>query len=386
MSPSWGIDSAPSSPNSTLPTAMSCLDSTQPDDTSAQVPAWLRGSTVFSRSSPPTGDLSRERGSPGAGPGRKALEPTLSEQMMAPPAGFDRRPPPPPVPGLRGCLPLAFAPMTPVRPEGPPRAQHSCSRGCPRSYGGLVPPADRRKVTPDGRSLALSPPWTPAASVAASLLVALVAALVWHTRWPNPADAELMRLQEAARVRGDGIATAIAYAVGPLVVLAVLGERRAGLAGQAVGRGGARPRRRPRYSRHRADAQTGGPPPATRRRRGAAVPVGPCRRRDRGGRDRCAGGQGHAGTTADKGARRLAGGLARGRHRRGASGADRPLHDRRRWRRRPRARRDWMGGAGDYRGVPARPAHGGSIASSGTTLHLPAGQDERLPRDSPGAN
>jgi membrane-associated phospholipid phosphatase len=141
---------------------------------------------------------------------------------MAPPAGFDRRPPPPPVPGLRGCLPLAFAPMTPVRPEGPPRAQHSCRRGCPRSYGGLVPPADRRKVTPDGRSLALSPPWTPAASVAASLLVALVAALVWHTRWPDPADAELMRLQEAARVRGDGIATAIAYAVGPLVVLAGL--------------------------------------------------------------------------------------------------------------------------------------------------------------------
>ena len=86
----------------------------------------------------------------------------------------------------------------------------------------MVPPADRRKVTPDGRSLALSPPWTPAASVAASLLVALVAALVWHTRWPNPADAEMMRLQEAARVRGDGIATAIAYAVGPLVVLVVL--------------------------------------------------------------------------------------------------------------------------------------------------------------------
>jgi PAP2 superfamily len=37
-------------------------------------------------------------------------------------------------------------------------------------------------------------------------------------------------------------------------------------------------------------------------------------------------------------------------------------------------------------GCRHRPAHGGSIAPSGTTLHLPAGQDERLPRDSPGAN
>lgn len=53
-------------------------------------------------------------------------------------------------------------------------------------------------------------------------VAALVAALVWHTRWPNPADAEMMRWQEAARVRGDGIATAIALAVGPLVVLAAL--------------------------------------------------------------------------------------------------------------------------------------------------------------------
>ncbi len=86
----------------------------------------------------------------------------------------------------------------------------------------MVPPADRRKVTPDGRSLALSPPWALVVGVAASFVVAFVAALVWHTSWPNPADAEMMRWQEAARVRGDGIATAIAYAVGPLVVLAGL--------------------------------------------------------------------------------------------------------------------------------------------------------------------
>jgi hypothetical protein len=241
----------------------------------------------------------------------------------------------------------------------------------------LVPPADRRKVTPDGRSLALSPPWTPAASVAASLLVALVAALVWHTRWPDPADAELMRLHEAARVRGDGIATAIAYAVGPLVVLAGLAS-----AAQAW-----------RVRRWDAVVLALVAAPGTlvtelmlkqvvhRQRPDGAALLYP---------------SGHvavataAAVTAVLVARAtlapprtimriawLAG---------CASGADRPLHDRRRWRRRHRPRRDWMGGAGDYRGVPARPAHGGSIASSGTTLHLPAGQDERLPRDSPGAN
>lgn len=83
-------------------------------------------------------------------------------------------------------------------------------------------PAERRRVTPDGWSLALSPPWTLVVGVAASFVVAFVAALVWHTSWPNPADAEMMRWQEAATVRGDGIATAIADAVGPLVVLAGL--------------------------------------------------------------------------------------------------------------------------------------------------------------------
>ena len=152
MSPGWGIDSAPSSPNSTLPTAMSCLDSTQLDDTSAQVPAWLRGSTVFSRSSPPTGDLSRERGSPGAGPGRKALEATLCEQMMAPPAGFDRRPPPPPVPGLRGCLPLVFAPHDPGAPGGAPRASiaaHGAVRGA--MVGWCRPLTVARSRPTDGR-------------------------------------------------------------------------------------------------------------------------------------------------------------------------------------------------------------------------------------------
>jgi undecaprenyl-diphosphatase len=56
----------------------------------------------------------------------------------------------------------------------------------------------------------------------ASFVVALLATLVWHTRSPNAADAEMMRWQEVARVRGDGVATAIAVAVGPLVALAVL--------------------------------------------------------------------------------------------------------------------------------------------------------------------
>lgn len=85
-----------------------------------------------------------------------------------------------------------------------------------------MPAAERRRGTPDGWSLALSPPLALVAGVAASFVVALLAALVWHTRWPNEADAEMMRWQEAVRVQGDSIATAIAHAVGPLVVLAVL--------------------------------------------------------------------------------------------------------------------------------------------------------------------
>jgi membrane-associated phospholipid phosphatase len=59
-------------------------------------------------------------------------------------------------------------------------------------------------------------------AIAASSVFALVAALVWHTRWPDPPDAEMMRWQEAASVHGEGIATAIANAVGPVVALAVL--------------------------------------------------------------------------------------------------------------------------------------------------------------------
>ncbi|MGY1831179.1 phosphatase PAP2 family protein [Geodermatophilus sp. SYSU D01180] len=50
-------------------------------------------------------------------------------------------------------------------------------------------------------------------------MVAGLAAFVWHSRRPGPADAEMMRLQEAARIRGDAVATAIADAVGPSVVL-----------------------------------------------------------------------------------------------------------------------------------------------------------------------
>jgi membrane-associated phospholipid phosphatase len=91
-----------------------------------------------------------------------------------------------------------------------------------RGYRALMRPAARCTVKPDRWKLALSPPWALVAGVAATFVVALVAALVWHTRSPNPADAEMMRWQEAARVRGDGIATAIAHAVGPLVVVAVL--------------------------------------------------------------------------------------------------------------------------------------------------------------------
>jgi membrane-associated phospholipid phosphatase len=83
-------------------------------------------------------------------------------------------------------------------------------------------PAERRRGAPDGWSPALSPPLALVAAVAASFVVTLVAALVWHTNWPNAADAEMMRWQEAARVWGDGIATAIVLTVPPLVVLAVL--------------------------------------------------------------------------------------------------------------------------------------------------------------------
>ena len=79
-----------------------------------------------------------------------------------------------------------------------------------------------RRVTPDGWSLALSPPLALVVGVAASFVVAFAAALVWHTSSPNPADAEMMRWQEAATVRGDGIATATAAAVGPLAALVVL--------------------------------------------------------------------------------------------------------------------------------------------------------------------
>jgi hypothetical protein len=83
-------------------------------------------------------------------------------------------------------------------------------------------PAERRGVTPNGWQPPLSPPWAPVASIAASFVAAIVATIVWHTRWPDPADAEMMHWQEAARPRADGIATAIANAVGPLVVLAAL--------------------------------------------------------------------------------------------------------------------------------------------------------------------
>jgi membrane-associated phospholipid phosphatase len=80
----------------------------------------------------------------------------------------------------------------------------------------------RRRGAPDGWSPALSPRWVLVVGVVAAFVVALVAALVWRTRRPNAADAEMMRWQEAIRIWGDGIATAIAYTVGPLVVLAVL--------------------------------------------------------------------------------------------------------------------------------------------------------------------
>ena len=226
-------------------------------------------------------------------------------------------------------------------------------------------PAERRRVTPDGWSLALSPPLALVVGVAASFVVAFVAALVWHTRWPNPADAEMMRWQEAATVRGDGIATAIADAVGPLVVLVVL-------AGVALAW---------RVKRWDAVVLALVAAPGTlvielllkqvvHRQRpdsGAALlyPSGHVAVATAAAVTAVLVAQGNAGTTADNHAHRLAGGLARGRHRRGASGADRPLRDRRHWRRRPRARRDLLGGAGDHRGVPIGAAYRGSIALPG---------------------
>lgn len=78
----------------------------------------------------------------------------------------------------------------------------------------LEPPAPPR--------VALSPLSALVTGVAASLVAGVVAAAVWHTRWPNAVDAEMMRWQEVARAQGDVIATAIAQAVGPSVVLVML--------------------------------------------------------------------------------------------------------------------------------------------------------------------
>jgi membrane-associated phospholipid phosphatase len=86
----------------------------------------------------------------------------------------------------------------------------------------LMAHAERRGVTPTEWQPRLSPPWAPVAGIAASFVVTILAIIVWHTRWPDPADAKMMLWQEAARPRADGIATAIANAVGPLVVLAAL--------------------------------------------------------------------------------------------------------------------------------------------------------------------
>jgi membrane-associated phospholipid phosphatase len=82
--------------------------------------------------------------------------------------------------------------------------------------------AGRRNASSDTGNPALSPSWALVACGVATSVVVLVAAVVWHTSQPDPADAEMMRLQEAASVWGDGIATAIASGVGPLVVLAVV--------------------------------------------------------------------------------------------------------------------------------------------------------------------
>jgi len=62
-------------------------------------------------------------------------------------------------------------------------------------------PARRRRDRSDGRRAALGPPWAREIGVAASLVVVLVAAVVWHTRRPGPAKAELMHWHEVASVR-----------------------------------------------------------------------------------------------------------------------------------------------------------------------------------------
>ncbi|NMO90298.1 phosphatase PAP2 family protein [Actinomycetospora sp. TBRC 11914] len=82
--------------------------------------------------------------------------------------------------------------------------------------------ARRRRDRSDERQEALCPPWALRVAVAASLAVVLLAEVVWRTRQPDPADADLMYWQEVAKVRADGVATAVATAVGPLVVLAAV--------------------------------------------------------------------------------------------------------------------------------------------------------------------
>jgi membrane-associated phospholipid phosphatase len=125
------------------------------------------------------------------------------------------------------CLMTFRGPPVRARRIVEPAVRHHPNNG----DGGKIPgyrepmlPAGRRRDWPDGRRRALSPPWALRVGVAASLVVALVAAVVWRTRRPNPADAEMMRWQEVARVRGDGVAAALTEAVGPLAVLvAVVG-------------------------------------------------------------------------------------------------------------------------------------------------------------------
>lgn len=82
--------------------------------------------------------------------------------------------------------------------------------------------AEHCGVARDRWSLVPRPRLTLLVAIAASFVVALLAALVWHTRWPDPVDAEMMRWQEVATVRGEGIATAIASSVAPLAVLVLL--------------------------------------------------------------------------------------------------------------------------------------------------------------------
>jgi undecaprenyl-diphosphatase len=85
-----------------------------------------------------------------------------------------------------------------------------------------MPADEHRAVIPDRRPLVASPLLTLVVAAAAAFVVAFLAALVWHTRFPDPVDAELMRWQEDLSVRGDGIATAIASAVAPLAALVVV--------------------------------------------------------------------------------------------------------------------------------------------------------------------